>query len=424
LSPALTRAAWPTLEWHTQVYVDPNGKRGRIIPLVIEKFDDQTLEPLDIPLPLRLLRQLDFSKPERFLSQYQLLLGRIRGERPSRGDPSSAGVSGFALGTGPEAADQVDELLLGNLFPTELPSVIYGDATTATAHKDVRAVLKGKFRTPYLLHGERLYSFHKPTDNDNPFRALLTGTARTEERISDWLKDTDKARLVVWIANDALREHCFHLRLHSPHGERSQYFPPTFDGTPRVFSWGSGRTISLAKVTEGEKKLGVHRSARMRFIEIGGKLFLLIEPGWFFTTDGSTPLEGRQVGIFSVKWGGREGNDTVLRYTLMWARILAATLPEIQLPTGGNPIKIAPRPVHGRSNLGLSSDVINLDRLLSGDGAGEVLDADELDLVAAAKEQGEIDEEDTEDDFEPEEDFEPDDDELASALDSEPELPF
>src|SRR5689334_18062483 len=31
LSPSLVRAAWPTLEWQTQVYDDPTGKRGRII---------------------------------------------------------------------------------------------------------------------------------------------------------------------------------------------------------------------------------------------------------------------------------------------------------------------------------------------------------------------------------------------------------
>jgi hypothetical protein len=63
LSPALTCASWPTMEWQSQVYDDPHGKRARIIPLIIEKFDPQTMEPLDIPLPLRLLRYLDFSRP-------------------------------------------------------------------------------------------------------------------------------------------------------------------------------------------------------------------------------------------------------------------------------------------------------------------------------------------------------------------------
>jgi hypothetical protein len=42
LSPAFTRADWPAMEWQTQVYADPAGKSGRILPILLHKFDAET----------------------------------------------------------------------------------------------------------------------------------------------------------------------------------------------------------------------------------------------------------------------------------------------------------------------------------------------------------------------------------------------
>jgi hypothetical protein len=397
LSPALTRASWPTLEWQSQVYDDPHGKRARIIPLLVEKFDSDTLQPIDIPYPLRLLRYLDFSKRERFDRECEELLRRVRGQRPARGRQALAEVvTSIGVVTGPEAPDPVEELLLGNLLPVqEFPEWVYGDDTTAQRQSDVWKTMTGSLRVPFILHEKRLYSFVPPEAADNPFRAFLTGANPKPERTADWLVDEEHARHLVWLCNDALSERCYALRIRTPKGDRKQFYPPSFDGKPRTFSWGRGRPITLAKVSEtGATPLGVHRSARMRFMELGRKLYLLIEPGYFFTSDGVTPLEGRQVGVLSVKWGGREGNDTVLRQLLMWARLLAAGGSSISLPVGGGAsIRIAPVPIHGRSNLGILGDAANVERLLAGEEAGEVVgeaDTDDLDMVAVAHARGEL----------------------------------
>jgi RNA-directed DNA polymerase len=34
LSPAMTRAEWPKLEWQSQVYEDPAGRKARILPIL------------------------------------------------------------------------------------------------------------------------------------------------------------------------------------------------------------------------------------------------------------------------------------------------------------------------------------------------------------------------------------------------------
>ncbi|MGI8496496.1 MAG: toll/interleukin-1 receptor domain-containing protein [Gemmatimonadaceae bacterium] len=399
LSPALIRAAWPTMEWQTQVYDDPHGKRARIIPLLLQKFDPATTEPIDIPYPLRLLRFVDFSEVKRFNRAFEELLRRLRGQRPARGRrPIAEAVSAICVVTGPEAPDPVEEVLFANLFPLkELPPRIYSDVTTARRHADVWKVRTGSLQVPFVLHKERLYSFVPPDAADNPFRTLLTGENPKPQTIDEWLdEDEQHIRHLVWMCNDALRERCYALRIRSPKGNRCQFYPPSFDKKPRTFQWRAGHTIELAKVSEsGVRPLGIHKSARMRFLELGRKLHLLIEPGYFFTTDGVEPLEGRQVGILSVKWGGREGNDTVLRQTLMWARLLAAGNASIVLPVGGGAsITVAPVPVHGRSNLGILGDSVDVQRLLVGEDAGEVAaegdTTGELDLVAAAHERGEI----------------------------------
>jgi len=129
------------------------------------------------------------------------------------------------------------------------------------------------------------------------------------------------------------------------------------------------------------------------------------------------------VGVLSVRWGGREGNDTVLRHTLMWARLLAAGQTTITLPVGGEaPIRVSPLPVYGRTNLGIYEDATPLDRILAGEGAGEVgagLADEELDQVAAARALGTI-AEDEERTPAPAEDDAPDE----GAGSPEPELPL
>ena len=61
LSPALTKADWPRLEWQSQVYDDPAGKKARILPIVLHKYDPDTEERLKVPLPLKILKCFDFS---------------------------------------------------------------------------------------------------------------------------------------------------------------------------------------------------------------------------------------------------------------------------------------------------------------------------------------------------------------------------
>jgi hypothetical protein len=398
LSPAFTRADWPTMEWQTQVHADPAGKASRILPILLHKFDPETQEPIEIPLPLRLLKWFDFSDKKNFEREFDRLLARIRGERPPRGQLGTPTASGI-VGIGQADPDPIEESLASNLFPvSRIPPWLYSDLTSVRKQPEVWKALSGSV-PPFVLHAGRLYSFFAPDDPANPFSRFLSRTDPRQERTSEWMNDPEKQRLLMRMFNDAFREHCYDLRIRTPkkalrnhRSDRFLYFFPSFDEQPRVFTWGtSAKPRQLAKVLPQPdgSKLGVHYSAKMRFLSLGEdpELYLIIEPGWIFTGDGVTPLDGAQVGVLSTKWGGRERNSTILRHVLMWGLVLADGNRQYEVACGGGAtLAISAIPAHTRVPVGIEGDQIRLDGILGGEGAGEIVRPDEeLDVIAARR---------------------------------------
>jgi hypothetical protein len=383
MSPEWAAADWARLEWQSQIHADPAGRGARILPILLHKFDPETGEPLEIPLPLKLLRWFDFSDPRRFDSEYQELVRRLKGERPRRGGSASPAPQGTDGWSGREEPTGGEEALISNLLEVrQYPPQLYSDITTATKKSDVWAVLQGARVPPFLLHEGRLYSFFPTTDPTNPFKRFLTGTSPRSTTTIQWLRDVDGSRRIIGLFNEALKEHCFHLGIRRPKragGEassRAQYFCPVYDGRPRLFRWREGarpRTLSKVAVGPKDSTLGVHYAADLRFLNLSDEIYLAVEPGWFFTTDGSTPLEGRQVSVFSTKWGGRERNATVLRNIFMWSILLAGGNDHIRIDVGGGQdLEILRVPAHGHIGLGIEEDTVQLEGMMGGAGAGEI----------------------------------------------------
>lgn len=400
LSPRMVKAEWPAAEWQSQVMADPTGKRGKILPLLRHKFDPETGEPIDMPFALAPLKRFDFTRDEDFEHELERLVRKLSDLPPVRGPKrSTLGSSIATLPSGQEAADVVEEALPSNLFAvTDTPAFLYGDATNAKSKREVWATMKGKNVPPFVLYENRLFSFVPPNAVDNPFRDFMLGTDPRPEPIADWMADSDKRRQLVGLLNAALREHCYHLRILTPKKDRTHFFCPIFsEGEPREFRWGSaGRSRALAKMktrTNGTQ-FGVHMSAYMRFITVGDRLFVIIEPGWLFTTDGITPLEGKEVGRFSTLWGGKERNAAVLRNVLMWGLLIAngkrAIL--VNVATAKSPLQVSVQsvPIHTKLTHGIAGDAIRLDRILGGEGAGEVKREIESDQSDADRELDEV----------------------------------
>lgn len=384
MSPAWAAADWARLEWQSKVHEDPAGRKGRILPILLHKEDPETREPLEIPLPLKLLRWFDFSDPRRYEAEYQELLRRIRGEPPRRGGPGAPDRTGPDGWPGREMPSGGEEALISNLLEVHrYPARIWSDHTTARQKSDVWNAHRGKTVPPFVLHAGRLYSFFSPDHAQNPFTRFLTGTDPRSEATVSWLRDPDASRRLIGLFNEALKEHCFHLGIRRPKRagtsegsrDRAQYFCPIYDDQPRLFRWREGaRPRVLSKVVQGPKDtvLGVHYAADLRFLTLGQEVYLAVEPGWFFTTDGSTPLQGKQVSVFSTKWGGRERNAAVLRNLMMWSILLAAGGERITINVGGDEtLDVLRIPAHARTPAGIEGDVIPLEGILGGAGAGE-----------------------------------------------------
>jgi TIR domain len=393
LSPAMLKREWPQAEWTARFMAAPSGRKGQLIPILLHERDPETRELIDIPMLLRPIRRFDFTKSSNFEAEFQDLLRKLRGERPRRGgwhDPSPyLGASEH----GAEAADDVQEMLVSNLLPVEAhPQHVWSDAATTQKSTDVWNSLRGQRVPPFLLADGRLYSFFNPDSADNPFRSFMPGMARKRENVADWIRDPIRSRQLVRMLNDALQEHNYHLRIRNFKDNRKQFYCPVFDGNkPRVFRWGGGgKGRTIAKVAERADKsaIGIHYSARMRFMILGSRIFLLVEPGWMFTSDGITPLEGKQVTVLSTKFGGKERNAAVLRNVLMWGMLLANREDRIRIGLGGAELVVDPVPALASVPVGVDGDAMNLDRIFSEGAGGEVADDEggndeELDEVLA-----------------------------------------
>jgi hypothetical protein len=320
--------------------------------------------------------------------------------------------------------DEHEEVLISNLVAVnQYPTELWSDETTATRKRDIWQALHGGV-PPFALYDGRLYSFYRADDPSSPFRTFLTGRVPRVERPLDWLADRDRARIIVGLCNSALKEHCYQLGIRAVRDEWPPRFFCAIHRGSRTFRWNAKarlRTLAKMATKPNGDSFGVHYAARMRFITLGRDLYVLIEPGWLFTSDGVTPLTGKIVTRLATQWGGKERNAAVLRNVLMWSVLLAQGQPEIAIDLGGNQlIRLTTVPAYSDIRVGLPQDAIRLEQMLGG-GGGEVIDVSadqELDHVAALKMAGAIDE-DVEEEAQEEE---ADADSAETASPEEPQL--
>ena len=430
LSPDMVRADWPTAEWQSQIMDDPLNKRGRVLPLLFRRFDSDGA-PIEMPFILKGLKRFDFSQAKNFESELDKLIRKLSGLPPLRGAiPKRGGRLGAALGQAPrelgqEAPDTIEESLTSNLLPViEPPNFVYSDETSVERKQEVWNKVKGTTPPFFLMRG-RLYSYVPHGSRPNPFGPFLVGREPKAEPFADLLAKQDEARQLIGNLNAGLRQHCYDMDIWTAKTDRGLFYPPVLkDGRARTFTWGKGRrprTIAVMKTrSKQEGEFGVHMAARMRFILLDGKLYLLIDPAWMFTVDGVKPVEGVEMGVFSTKWGGRERNAALLRNVLMWGLLIAKGAREIRINMGakGQPIatRIQSVPAHTRIGSGIFGDALRLDGILRGEGAGEQEpepDRQELDRIAALALAGESgDEEEIEEPVDEQEDDDTDEPEL------------
>ena len=197
-----------------------------------------------------------------------------------RGGPAIQQEHQYVLG--PEQPDEVPDSLVSNLLPvTSLPPFIYSDESSESSPTSIIERLHPRY--PWWLSGGRLFTFCDPSSQRNPFAPVLTKRFQKTEKTADWLASDDRSASAIRLLNDALRSHCRSLQIWSMAGTKEQFFFAIPRKKTRLFRWGkSGRTRTLAKMVVGSTgdQFGVHHASRIRFINLGGTAFLLLQPGW------------------------------------------------------------------------------------------------------------------------------------------------
>ncbi len=133
----------------------------------------------------------------------------------------------------------------------------------------------------------------------------------------------------------------------------------------------------------------VHSAADIRFYRIWDRFFLRVVPCFFFTHDGKSPLDGKQMGRMCIRWGGRQRNSNILRDLVFWANLLKQNHPQIKIAAGAETIDVQPLPATARSNRGIRGDHIRFSKLMQ-------FASDELAQAAADAELTEPDEDENE----------------------------
>lgn len=373
LSPEMLQADWPALEWTHMVANDPTNRKGRLIPILLRDGTESGGQGVELPAPFRVLNWLDFRRQERFRREYQRLIRRIRDLPPARGRRRRPLASMPAPATPvvtatPESSadpDRVHEVVLGNLLPVEsFPGTIWGAATKSRGPQDVWDHVEGRSPAFELKKG-MLFSFHDLSRTDCVFAPVIDSTTVNSYPVQEWQRDPDRSKWLISLLNRCTRNHL--ARLPITRDEKGRYFFRPEDGETRRWKNGGdpARDVAAKKVNNATgHEFWVHHGVWLQFISLGDRLYLLIDPSYVFTSDGTTPLRGKIVGPLSMQWTGKERNAAVLRHIVFWARTFGMSSGKISLDTGASPIVLSGIPSLARTSRGIEFDHIEVGSLL------------------------------------------------------------
>jgi hypothetical protein len=388
-------SGWTDAEWHAMLNVDPDNRRGRIIPLLVTDC------PM-IPYLLRHLRMIDF-RGNRYTQAFKELLRVLREEplpRPvthrgqlvattGRLDRSTL-VAERAL---PEAnPDVIAEKLYCNLLPVErLPRYVYvapiaqalrqprKDGTAALPSKQkiretIRSVQEeAGIEHPYIpafrVLEDMIVTFHDLEPPDGPFTPVIQDDKIDSILVKELLQDEDNRKVVMSLLNMAVTRHANKVGLVIDDTKDGRFFFPPKDGGPHSITWipkksRASRTVAKPYVKNGQVLFWRHLGAYLRMLFLSNNFYLKITPTWVFTENGHQVKGGPTVGQLAIRWTGAERNMQVLYHVRFWTAVLRTGGGPISIKAGDQRIEISTTPAFVQLPYGIASDQKDLLGLL------------------------------------------------------------
>lgn len=242
----------------------------------------------------------------------------------------------------PEAVDEVTGTATPNVLTTsryaanlleviDLPHELYHAATEVKWIREIWTALPNEWLPPYLLLGDRLYSFHGFENEANPLRAVVDLNDVEALSVAEFTADPDGERRLVTLLNLGLEKHFRRLGLIVDTKRKRAYYPRTDEGQRAITYQArlrkATRTVVKARVSPRTQKITYweHEAIGYRFEKFGDTWGLLLEPSYVFTFDGTKGLlASEKVNRLSTKRAARDYNPTVFHDLSFWAWVLSS----------------------------------------------------------------------------------------------------
>ena len=262
-------------------------------------------------------------------------------------------------------ADKMQEQLLSNLFRVkEYPSTIFSAPTKARVDTDVFRKLGAKIVFyPFILKSKRIYTFDNLKKPSSPFRPIVSTNYILEERVSEWISESDKRNDLIRLFNFLLREFCLNRGMYYDKNHR-RFVCLLKDGKNNTFMWRARSKFvrrTVAKYVygkEGDLLYCRHYAASLRFMFIDDDIFLKIEPTITFTRDGYHSFRLGKLASLMSRWLPRQYNSSYLLLVRFWAKYLSRLDVVISIPAGEQRIEVAATPAIARMNVGIAQEIV------------------------------------------------------------------
>lgn len=227
------------------------------------------------------------------------------------------------LGGGEEA--------LVNILPITLPNEIYVATTPYTPSKAIAMLLDGdeQARFDWVIRGGRFLSFHDP--RTSACREIVDED-QVEAIETDWFAfhdEEDERHIFSHLLRDTLR-HQFREDLWWSKSRKLLYFCALEEGITRTYYYESSKkktdadVVNVARSKTDPDRIDFvrHHAFAPRFELLAGQWYLVINPSYYFTTNGFKPHLHPAALLAGKK---RMDNSSALRgQVIMWHRFLTA----------------------------------------------------------------------------------------------------
>ncbi len=255
--------------------------------------------------------------------------------------------------------DRIKETIFSNLFET---SVAENTIFTGLPRKQPYG-----YGSPSRIPNEYVFkswgtmdvTFETLDDPWNPLWGRVVTESIERHKVSEWLPDEDKSRVVIGLLNKEFGFLARRIGLLRLEDEDRYYFQ--CDGESRKVSWKprfrESSELTVAKKTpipKLKRDAYIHLAVNTGFIHFDNRIYLGLFPTLMLTADGRNPTTGEKEGAVLTSLLHNRYNQAFLNDLLFWIQQFSCGQDKISLAHGR--ISVASRPTESIMGVGILSD--------------------------------------------------------------------